>query len=464
MLENVLPSSHRSLALGKYLTSLSKHLQPEEAKGSISVKSVTSPVRKRLHIIYLVHDILHHVKYHVPTSSLLDSITSLHTHLQDLFHHAGSTHSSRVKARLQEIVDIWEEDHLIPTTTLGILQDVVAGTNAQKSAQEHQNDHARTAKELAFVLPAFHGDPSMPYYDLPAGNFMPHIVPNSSTPMRPDRIKALQLAAGPADESLVNAFRDFMKDVDALHNIRSSYDDEAIVSSMDELGQVSYRDELGELKGDTYYGWSRAFCEKMKRRDDNELESGRPKVRRWSRSSSASPRKRRRLSDSISVHSSSYSRSRSQSRDGDRHGPSASRGFSHRSRSRSRSPAWGDSFVPPQKWDSTMHTAPIPSQGRQFANSTPNTHLNASLSAFVPTTGSTLFPPPQLGPAGLPVPPPRPPNWTGPWPPPPPPLPTHRLPFPIPPSTFRFPQMTQENDVGQQILNQPFSGNSQERG
>lgn len=275
----------------------------------------------------------------------------------------------------------------------------------------------------------------MPYFDLPAGNLMPHIMPNSSAAIRPDQVRALQFVAGPADDGLVHAVKDFLKEVNDIDDSAQA-DVSAIVTDIDELGQTSYQDEDGDVVySDTYYGWSRTFCEKMKKRRDGD--NGREtrarsysSSRSLSRSRSRSPRKRRRYSDSISSRSASRSRSR-RSRDG-RRAESSRRRVSgdHRKRSRPRS------YSPDQS-----HALPAPPLTR--GNSHP---AGGVASQFPPTmitqTNGPPFHglpnqipfPPALGPGGLPFPPPPPPpppNYAGPWPPntnfP------HGLPFPAPP-------------------------------
>ncbi|KAI9870790.1 MAG: hypothetical protein M1823_008639, partial [Watsoniomyces obsoletus] len=94
-------------------------------------------------------------------------------------------------------------------------------------------------------MPSTHGDPSLPFYELPAGNLMPHIVPKRSTSIRPDTIRPLQFAAGPADEGLVNAVKDFLRDIEHIDDAYA-IEEKEIVADIDDLGQLSYRNEAGE--------------------------------------------------------------------------------------------------------------------------------------------------------------------------------------------------------------------------
>ena len=177
---------------------------------------------------------------------------------------------------------------------LGVLPEGSSGPGVQDS-------NAKPNKSAPFVMPATHGDPATPWFDLPAGNLMPHIIPNSTRPINPDRIKPLQLVAGPADQGLVLAVKGLLDDVQGIFGANTDQD-EKIIWDVDELGQPIILDEItGDvLEGEDYYGWSRTFCERMKRKrkgvDLPDQDVGRD---RRSRSRSSSPGlKRRRYSSS----------------------------------------------------------------------------------------------------------------------------------------------------------------------
>jgi hypothetical protein len=270
-------------------------------------------------------------------------------------------------------------------------------------------------RKAPYVMPATHGDPATPFYDLPAGNMLPHIVPNSSTPINSQLMKPLQFMAGPADQSLVTAVKDFLKDADSIYNTPDP--DEGIVVDIDELGQSLVRDEVtGELEvAENYYGWSKKFCEDMiKRRKGGRGDNGqrgRSLSRSMSRSHSASysPRKRRRSSSASRRPRGSYSRSRSRSRDHRRRRLSNRRSYSpSRSRSRSRS-----RFSSPRRRDRDSRP-PVPPHPGQDSN-------NGNFRPSHPPSGMPGMQSFPMGPNGMPIPPPPPPNYTGPWPPPPPP-------------------------------------------
>lgn len=381
-------------------------------------KSATSVARRRLHLLYLLNDLLHHTRFHLSDTNQHGQLRqTLQPFLLDLFQLTATDQKKRVGNRLQVLADVWQEHNYVDRQQLERIRNVISGHVDIKSDTEKNIVKATTnaTKEQPFIMPATHGDPSLPFYDLPAGNLMPHIIPNSTVPMRPDQITALQFLPGPADDGLVNAVKDFLKDVTYLDNEYLRMEDEDIVLDIDEMGQVSYRNEAGDVVGDTYYGWSRAFCEKMKNRKKGDIDGRQPRSRSRtyspspSRSRSRGLRKRPRYSDSPSDRSRdsrAYSPSRSRSPDG--------RPSMHRPPRRSRSRSYSPAHDLPRFASSSAST-------NDNANSKPNPISHLLLQTQT-TPGSNLnFPIPLLGPDGLPIPPPRPPNWSGIWPPPPPP-------------------------------------------
>ena len=423
-----MPSSTRTAALGKYLASLAKHF-PDTKKdpGSRTETCNPSASRKRLNIFYLLNDLLHHAKYHSQNASLFSTFSdSLRPFLADLIQATASDCKAKVRTRMLEVLGLWKTDEYYAADYIFRLKEVLETTEGSNSSKALSTELKilepdADVKELPFIMPSTHGDPSVPYYDLPAGNLMPHIMPNSSVAIRPDQVRALQFAPGPADDDLVHALKDFLKEVGKITDSAKS-DELAIIADVDDLGQVFYQDENGALfGGDTYYGWSRSFCEKMKRRREGESSRERrtrsySSSRSPSRSRSRGPRKRRRYSDSIN--SRSTSRSGSDQSRGSWHGQQeelftrhAFRAYRKQSRSRSRSPEQPDPLgVPPLPQTSSYPREGFPSQFP--APSIARTHPPP----FHMLPNQITFQAP-LGPGGIPLPPPPPPNYSGPWPP-----------------------------------------------
>ena len=448
---NVVSSAAKVAALGKYLVALSTSM----AKTGIQEKSddgklgETQIRRKQLHILYLMNDLLHQTKYHSKTSSLhLDVSKPLEPFLIDLFRAAaGYDPSCYIKQhrRVNELLEIWEKQDYYPASFTHNLHNELKGAGRNRStggkgfqgvngSNHISEDEKRDKAEAPFMMPASHGDPSAPYYDLPAGNIMSQIIPNLPDPINPQFVKPLQFTPGPADASLVHALKDFLKSVDSLYGNRTSAD-EVMLVDIDEFGQSIYRDEAtGETaEVGSYYGWSKAFCENMKRKKYGRPDMTRLRGRSGSSESSRSPRKRRRYSSSQSTRTRSRSGSRSRDTSYRRRSPERPPKFNRtRSRSRSsvrsRSPdghSRSRSYSPPQRFPPQQQLPPPPLQNQhQFQSGSPPLPFPNPFPHGVP-----------LGPDGLPIPPPPPPNYTGPWPPPPPPLGLNGTPIP-PPGQF----------------------------
>ncbi|MCJ1261215.1 hypothetical protein MMC22_001079 [Lobaria immixta] len=263
LLRNTLPSAARTTVFGKYLVALSVSLgNSEDEKISRSDKQTRpSTRRKQLHILYLLNDLLHHTKYHLESSSIHSILTAnIQSHLISLI---GTTSAydpgtfGKHHHKIQDLLNIWVEkcyfDPLYIQTLRGTvdqsLKNGPAGpglvssrlqTSVEKTFDEHKADDP-------FIMPLAHGDTSTPYYDLPAGNMMPHIIPNSTIPINPQILRPLQFMGGPAEETLVSALKDFMKEIGP--NVKTGRDDE-ILPDTDELGNVVMRDlTTGEFIG-----------------------------------------------------------------------------------------------------------------------------------------------------------------------------------------------------------------------
>ncbi|OAL38090.1 hypothetical protein AYO20_02542 [Fonsecaea nubica] len=246
LLENVVVSTTRTTALGKYLVAIARHLtnQPDES-------SSTRVSRQRLHILYLVNDLLHHARYHEADVALCNNLTqSLQPFLADLIRLSASDAKAHVRRRLSDLIQLWKEEEYFSPQVIDEMHDALAGVASKaQPTVEHEAGRKSADKELPYLIPATHGDPSLPFYDLPAGNLMRHIIPNSSQPMRPDEVRALQFSAGPADESLVNALKDFLNDVKGAESTLPRLEQSGLSPEIDEMGQISYHDETGDVVG-----------------------------------------------------------------------------------------------------------------------------------------------------------------------------------------------------------------------
>lgn len=383
IVDHIAPSAARTTALRNYCLELSKSEEDKQDQRP-------SAKRRRLHILYVINDVLYHVSVRLKDTTFGTAWDDV---LPALVASAAEfDKSTKHKKKLKELVNLWEDQGYFTSLLISQLREAVANGSAAIINAQPASTSAKPTKDIPYVLPSIHGDPSAAWYDLPASTWMQHIVPNSTKPMLPNLIRPVQLAAGPADKALAAAVKKLISDADHMFSrTRKGSDDPN--ADMNELGESLVLDEMtGDIiGGDTYYGWSRTFCDNMKqlkkngpggpRRDRSRTRSS---ISSRSRSRSSSPRglKRRRLSPDSS------DRSRSRGRKGD-----SSRRRSY-SPSRSRSP-------PRRPLSQHPGPPPHPSFNQAFAPPAP------------PLPGN--FPMP------MPPPPPPPHGFQGSWPPPPPP-------------------------------------------
>ncbi|KAI1111741.1 hypothetical protein F5Y14DRAFT_424279 [Nemania sp. NC0429] len=444
---NLAHSTTRVAALAKYLVALAASYSADLAATRRAREP--SSKRRRLHLLYVLSDALHQAHVRDQDSSFAATIEpTLPSLLQST---AAFPNSPKHAKKLLDLLDIWEQNRYYGSDAINKLRQVVRdGQQGQDSAPAADsavngstNATTRPSKDVPFIMPTMHGEATSPWYDLPAANWLPLMEPNSTRPMNPEMIKPLRFASGPADKQLIKAVQDLLADVDRIYSKEYLANDEGL-EDVDQMGQRVILDEITRevIRGETYYGWSRSFCQKMKQRrkkKDMSSNGGRgrgtshspsrslSRSRSSSRDSSRPVFKRRRISaspDSRRSRSPSRSRSKSRSRsyDGDREysrDKHRRRSYSRsRSRTRSRSPSRSRS-----RSRSRGRSPPLTARQRPYikpTNPLPSHPLNPQFPPPQPNFMQQGFPPipPDFG--QFPVPPPPPPNYQGPWPPPPP--------------------------------------------
>lgn len=425
MLQHVTPSPTRTAAVGRFLVALANSFSPnkvmsssEDTRAEKGVRQ-TSSRRKRLHLLYIVNDVLFHVTFRNDggDEAVRPNFTaSIEPFLESLVASAASlARTPKQLTKIRSLLDLWGEKHYVSDRVLARLR-TAADNGPHLAEKESQNKGlssfqktsvsapAGTSKEVPFHLPAFHGDPSTPWYDLPAANWLAVLKPNSTRPMNPNDLKPLSMIPGPAPPSLVDSVQALLADVSRMFDedtekTTARLDSTDIDLDVSALGEHIEIDVLsGDIVGgETYYGWSRAFCKSMKERQKGQLAAngsdfGLPDAdddrRRAhgedSRLSSPSPKpafKKRRFSasssptrrDSRRSRSQSWSRSRSRSR-------SSSRGY-ELSRSCSRGGDAGDR--------SRLHTSGHARHRRQFPSRSPSRRSPHSNSYSRPSRSRT---------------------------------------------------------------------------
>lgn len=444
-------SAARTAATGRYLVALANSYPPAPAKlDSVDTKA-TSTRRRRLHLLYIVNDVLYHAKYrdsrdestaHCFTANIEPSLLPL------VAAAASFPRAPKQIAKIRSLLELWANKSYFAEALLSQLRAAV-----DKAVESADGSHAPSKIEAEaatpqtgpgtskapFVMPAWHGDPATPWYDLPAANWLAVLEPNSTRPMNPNALKPLKMAPGPAPPELVASVQSLLVDVDRMFGEGDpSAVDDTVDTDIDALGEHVEIDAFNGdiLSGDSYYGWSRAFCKKMKERAQPKTGST-PGTRRVgdqdrgrrghpsddSRSPSpGSPRpafKKRRYSDD-----DHQSRSRSRSADDRRNDtglrvPSRDHRRHSRGRSTSRSRSRSRSF---QRYSKSR------SRSRSRSRSPRGNFKQAQYQQqhhFVPGAAPPL--PVIPGMPGMPLPgafpfatsslPPPPPGYQGPWPP-----------------------------------------------
>ncbi|RKU45953.1 hypothetical protein DL546_004915 [Coniochaeta pulveracea] len=441
IVQNLVPSNGRINPLGKYLCALAKSFTIEQDKEKKKARSssatfggafgfkkvqqttqthqphVPSARRRRLHILYILNDVLYHVKFRDQNDNFADKVDSFLPALVRSV--AAFPNCPKHTKKIRDLVSFWEEKGYFGVESIKKLREAVDQALDPEAAEGEKTNQAdesaaasKAGKDAPFIMPAMHGDPNMPWYDLPAGNWLRVLEPNSTRPMKPEMIKPLQLAPGPADKSLVDAVNKLLVDVDRIYSTGPGRGDGATYT-IDQMGEVVELDEInGDIvNGETYYGWSRAFCEKMKARR-HKARSGESR------------------NDGRPSQSQSRSRSRSRSRSW-----AAGRHRDECEATAAEAPeaeAGAAAIVVAALGQGRGHAGPVPApqppkQPQNMARGYSNPHQqpphhqrnydSQPAPPFVPPQPTNYggFPPPG------PVPPPPPPNYTGQWPPPPPP-------------------------------------------
>ncbi|KAK3297004.1 uncharacterized protein B0H64DRAFT_115487 [Chaetomium fimeti] len=468
-LSNLVPSSARIAPFGKYLVALSKSFGGEKdaAVGGLRRGRVPSAKRRRLHVLYILNDILYHAKHRNRDEAFAQTLEPT---LPTLVRSAAAFNNCPKHIRkIRDLIGLWEENGYFSRAFVQQLRAAIDEGPLSSEEDKNGNDGdysasavAKAAKTAPWVLPATHGDPSTLWYDLPAGNWLPVLEPNSTRPMNPSMIKPLVLSQGPADKSLVAAVKNLLVDIDKIYGKEVNHDEPP--PNVSRLGERVEIDEItGEVvDGDTYYGWSRAFCEKMKRRrhgrggprDRSDGERGRTRSSRsYTRSESRSRSRHRHRSELSSrsparpafkrqrLSASPQSRRRSRSRSRSRNPSELSSPGRHRSRSyrrsRSRSRSRSRRQSPSQSRSRSRGYPPRDRDGNYQPRS-PSFSPNRSWSRprSPPPHPNLPAPPHRNNNFPLPHPPPPAGSWNQHPPPPhapPPPPQQQQMPYPMPP-------------------------------
>ncbi|KAL9594441.1 MAG: hypothetical protein Q9219_007034 [cf. Caloplaca sp. 3 TL-2023] len=273
LINNVSSSTARTETVGKYLVTLSASLSASVGGSFDQDAPSIASRRRRLNILYLLHDFLHHIKFHSisPLESPAFSSQTFQTSVMQLVALTSAQdpakHAQHFR-RLHGIIDIWAEDSYYPSASIAALREAVANEPKRSDVSQQENVSMErlgsvenagengSRRDAPYIMPSSHGDLSTPFYDLPASNLMPCIVPDSLSPINPQAVKPMLLPAGPANEIVVHAIKVFLQDADLIYGIG-----QAEIVDVDEMGQPAIsNNSSGDFSaGEGYYGWSKTF-------------------------------------------------------------------------------------------------------------------------------------------------------------------------------------------------------------
>ncbi|KAE9983968.1 hypothetical protein BLS_003373 [Venturia inaequalis] len=469
----VLPSSARVTAFGKFLNTISAsygfEVQASKAAQKATDKS-PSCQRKRLHLLYLVNDLLHQTAFRDASGRDRDGrpsfADSFRLTIVDLIKDAASFDQQTNRKhheRLNVLLQLWEERAYFDSNFSVDLTSVMAseGKSVPSRARDGVGAKDKTvndSKKEDWTLPSQHGENGTPWYDLPAACWLPSIEAlmeyrerhprRRRKGMDPRDVKPLRFNPGPVDPKLAKAVQQLIKDADTIYSF-SLDDEENVKSDYDRMGQKllirkTRKERDGQkvrlVTGDTYYGWTRDFAEKMYKARKLARKEARERARR----KGSEPSERSDSSRSPSPEPTSLKRKW----DDKESSPS------------SRAPPG------PRRNSLSSSSRPNSSDGRQYEPSQPQ-----SSSAFpLPPPMQQPYqgfptPPPPPGHGGYQAPPPPPPaGWQAPWPPAPP-LPNYQQPqqyqqfqqYPAPPGYMQQQQFP-AGYLQQQPPPPPFQG------
>ena len=315
--------------------------------------------------------------------------------------------------RVEQLLRLWESERYLDASQIRLLLQVTTGDTELDPGLEQKPrvDELDGSKVRPYIMPAAHGDVSTPFYDLPAGNLIPHVLPNSTRAINPQLVQPLQFKAGPADRRLASAVELLMESVTSLDETTHKNENRLFVD-IDALGQPHPDDDTTKdgMKLESYYGWSHYFCNKIKN-GENVLDLDMEGIdadydgNYLGNHSSSRPSEHanHKLLAPTSGRSQSSSRSSSLSYSppppafhGTIEKPSSPRIFETEKPARPRSPPFDPRRAPA-----------LGAAGRFFPSNSTFSPVTVSQSPGVNTQSTQV--------------PPRPPNYHGLWPPPPPP-------------------------------------------
>ncbi|KAL9087242.1 MAG: hypothetical protein Q9165_006736 [Trypethelium subeluteriae] len=253
LVENAVPSESRVIALGKYLTSLSLTVTPPEPskKDEKPANLQTSLRKKRIHLLYLINDLLHHTKYHAQQTGNHAILTArMKLHLPELMRDAASFDASKNKKlhqKLHDIISIWEDNNYYIKEFCNTLHQIaesagkVSGDSQARGEETGNatNSNSQIATNVPLALPSTHGDRTAHWSDLPTGCTMQHVARNSTRPIKLREMRQLELNSRSAEPAMVEAIKWSLIESGQIRNPYPHYENRIIIDT-NAMGQSPY--------------------------------------------------------------------------------------------------------------------------------------------------------------------------------------------------------------------------------
>ncbi|KAF4589616.1 Calcium homeostasis endoplasmic reticulum protein [Ophiocordyceps camponoti-floridani] len=252
ILANVVPSDERAFALGRYLVALSESMEKDFDRPSVR--------RRRLHVLYIASDVLHHAVICRDDQHLSRAWEG---HLPAMIATASTfekypKHLRKVRA----LIDLWEEKRYLYADVILKLRDSFTRASDKESGTRIQMSSAalELAKEAPFLIPSVHGEASVPWNDLPAATWLPQLKPGSTQLMSRNLVRPVQLKSGVAPQPLVQVVKDTLQEAKTLYVKDHLRDRTSIDFNL--MGETQA--QPGTRETATYWGWTPKLCRRVK--------------------------------------------------------------------------------------------------------------------------------------------------------------------------------------------------------
>jgi CID domain len=270
--KNILTVEGRCDALGRFLTKYCEHLGDGAVAPDIKPVGTMPLARiKRLHLLFVLNDIAHHLKHTKKPGTRENFTKAMMTHLPGMFQHivdSGGRKVPKHAAKLKDLLECWREKELFPSkliSRLGFILDPNDITDDMDIDDE--------PKDPIWDMPATLGTRSLPWHEQPGGSWFNAI--HEDDYLRPKDLKVANLPKGKVQPDLQAAVETLLSDVKRRHDDTFHFSKPEDKAWFDEIGQLAYN----KNQGMTYYGWSRAFVKKAWKK--RGLRSSRSSRRRF---------------------------------------------------------------------------------------------------------------------------------------------------------------------------------------